>query len=285
MIFWSAITHFDDFVNPIYYVNIFSRSTRFRADFGMSDVNYCGNYCLYEILLLIYLIHYWKSRSVKLSLTQKVIVCFAAIISVTMLFSTASRSAILSLAIFCGLLLVPKCWSVFIRRWKLLVPIFTIILLAVSIALFANDKVSEVWTESNREGNFDINYPIFLEYGDIINGMGYADNSLYLTKGYGYGTTAMDVYYLYILFCSGILGSIIVFGQMIYILYQVIRNSKMQNSIWIISLYFMMLFYCVWQVNYMNYRYFTSIIHMVVIFYFLLKIKEEEDTKWIYLVR
>ena len=115
--------------------------------------------------------------------------------------------------------------------------------------------------------------------------MGYADNSGYLQKIYGYETTAQDVYYLFIWFSTGYLGATLIFGQMIYLLYLILRYRKTDGWKWVVSLFPLMLFYCVWQVNYMNARYYTGIVHMIILFYFVLKISEGKDTKWILLKR
>ena len=53
---WCALTHISNFVNPIYFVNIFSRADRFRSHFGMGDVNYCGNYCIYMLIISFFLV-------------------------------------------------------------------------------------------------------------------------------------------------------------------------------------------------------------------------------------
>ncbi len=115
--------------------------------------------------------------------------------------------------------------------------------------------------------------------------MGYADNSGYLGMIYGYPTTAQDVYYLFIWFSTGYLGGAMIFGQMIYLLYLTLRHYRTEGRKWALALFSMMLFYCVWQVNYMNARYCTSWFHMIFLFYYVLSINEKKDTKWIRLNR
>lgn len=275
---WCALTHTGDFVNPIYFVNIFSRSERFRAAFGMGDVNYCGNYCIYLLIISFFLWCEWKKQGKKLDKKLIIAMIFVDAITLCMLFSTASRSAIISLTLFFVLYTILKLRYAIIRNWKLVLSVGGILVLLVVIVLAATGAMSSMWQESNREGNYSINYPIFLEYGNYLNGMGYMDNSGFLNKVYGYDTTAMDVYFLYIPFATGILGATIIFLQMIYILYQLLRHSHTEGRDLSLSLFVMMLYYAIWQVNYMNYRYHTGIIHMMLLFLFLMRINEKDDT-------
>lgn len=276
-VFWCATTHPGNFVNPIYFINIFSRSERFRAHFGMGDVNYCGNYCVYLLLLSFFLWCQWKKQG---RIPKKIWLAAVAgmdSIGLWMLFSTASRSAILSLLLFFGSYGVLSKRQVIIGNWKLILTVGGVLGLVLVVVLMSTGIMSDIWLESNREGNFSINYPIFLEHGDYLNGMGYMDNSGFLGMVYGYGTTAMDVYFLYIPFSTGILGSVLIFSQMIYLLYQMVRHSNVEGRDLALSLFVMMLYYAIWQVNYMNYRYYTGIIHMMILFFFLMKIHEDED--------
>lgn len=284
-ILWCAVTHTGSFVNPIYFVNIFSRADRFRADFGMADVNYCGNYCVYMVIISFFLWCEWKKQGKVVDKRVKLAVIGICGLTMYMLFSTASRSAIISLALFFLCYGVLRLRYAILRNWKLVLGLGGALVLIVAVILVATGALSSIWQESNREGNFSINYPIFLEYGDYLNGMGYIDNSGYLNKSYGFDTTAMDVYFLYIPFSTGILGAAIILIQMLYLLYQMLRNSKTEGRDLVLSLFVMMLYYAIWQVNYMNYRYHTGIIHMMLLFMFLMRIKEEKDVYFIKIQR
>lgn len=277
-VLWCAVSHTGNFVNPIYFINIFSRTGRFRADFGMSDVNYCGNYCVYLLVVSFFLWCEWRKQGKKLDRRIKIAVVGVDLITLCMLFSTASRSAILSLLLFFVFYGILKIRNVIARNWKLVLSVGGVIALCLVIVLAATGAMSSMWQESNREGNYSINYPIFLKYGNYLNGMGYMDNSGFLSMSYGYATTAMDVYFLYIPFTTGILGAAIIFLQMIYLLYQLLRHGSTEGRDLALSLFVMMLYYAIWQVNYMNYRYHTGIIHMMLLFLFLMRINEEEDT-------
>ena len=281
-IFWCAVTHMGNFVNPIYFVNIFSRTDRFRAAFGMGDVNYCGNYCIYLLIVSFFLWHEWKKQGKMPDIRLKIVIAGIDAITLCMLFSTASRSAILSLFLFFGCYGILRMRYAIIENWKLILLVGGVLAVCLVIVLVSTDVMSSIWQESNREGNFSINYPIFLEYGDYLNGMGYMDNSGFLNKVYGYETTAMDVYFLYIPFATGIVGAAIILVQMIYLLYQLLRYASTEGRDLALSLFVMMLYYAIWQVNYMNYRYHTGIIHMMLLFLFLMRINEEED---VYIVK
>lgn len=284
-ILWCATTHTGSFVNPIYFVNIFSRADRFRADFGMADVNYCGNYCVYMVIISFFLWCEWRKQGKIPDKKVKLAIIGIDVITICMLFSTASRSAIISLALFFLCYGVLRLRYAIIRNWKLVLGLGSALVVIVAVILVATGALSSIWQESNREGNFSINYPIFLEYGNYLNGMGYIDNSGYLNKSYGFDTTAMDVYFLYIPFSTGILGAAIILIQMLYLLYQMLRNSRTEGRDLVLSLFVMMLYYAIWQVNYMNYRYHTGIIHMMLLFLFLMRINEEKDVYFIKIQR
>ena len=278
MILWCAFTHPGDFVNPIYFVNIFSRTERFRAPFGMGDVNFCGNYCLYMIIVSVLLWMEWKQQKKVVDKRIRYVLLFVSFIALYMLFSTASRSAILSMALFAGIGILLRYKAFLYKHRKMIVGVVggvTVVALAV---LVPTGVLADIWVQSNREGNMSINFPYFVFHGDYLNGMGYMDNAGFLNKTFGYDTTAMDVYFLYIVFSTGIIGSILIFGQMLYFLYCLLRHSKTEGRDQALSLFIMMLFYAVWQVNYMNCRYWTGIVHMIVLFMFLLRIREEKDT-------
>lgn len=275
---WCAFTHLGDFVNPVYFINIFSRMGRYRAPFGMGDVNYCGNYCLYLIVVSVLLWNVWERENKGVDKKLRYALLFVNVVALYMLLSTASRSAILSIALFAGVGLVLRYKDILLKHWKVIVGAMAGIVLIFLVVLIPTGVLSEIWEQSNREGNMSINFPIFVAHGDYINGMGYMDNSGFLNQKFGYPTTAMDIYFLHILFSTGIVGAVLVFGQMLYLFYCLIRYSKTEGRDMALSMFLMMLFYAVWQVNYMNCRYWTGVVHMVVLFSFLLRIREEKDT-------
>lgn len=285
MLLWSAFTHPGDFVNPVYFINIFSRMERFRAPFGMGDVNFCGNYCLYMLILTIFLWTEWKNQNKHVDVKIRIALIFTNCVAMYMLLSTASRSAIISFALFLGIAALLKYREVLFRYWKLVAGTVGVAAIIVIIVMTSTGMLSDIWSQSNREGNISINLPYFIYHGDYINGMGYMDNSGFLNMAYGYATTAMDIYYLYIFFGTGILGAVLIFGQMLYLLYCLLRFFKTEGRDLALSLFGMMLFYAVWQVNYMNYRYWTGMFHMVILFLFLLRAREEKNTYRIQLKR
>lgn len=277
LILISAVTHPGDFVNPVYYVNIFSDLARFRSQFGLSDINYCGNYCVYSIISSVFLQNEWKERGKEVSQWMSRYLWFVRIIAVLMLLSTASRSAILSLVLFFSVWWMLKNSDILYRNRK---KILIVLVLTVSCILIVGTSTGilyEIWISSNREGNFSINYPFFQQHGDYLHGMGYSENADFLNKKYGYATTAMDIYYLYIFFASGIVGLGIILSQMVYVSFCLAKHKETEGRNIVLSLFCMMLFYAVWQVNYMNYRYYTGIFHMVVIFLCLMRTGKGSD--------
>lgn len=284
-VLWCSTTHIGDFVNPMYFPKIFSRAERFRAAFGMGDVNYCGNYCVYMLIISLFVDYEWKKSNKTPHKYIQIAMRGVNIITVWMLLSTASRSGIISLCLFLICYKTLEMKEFILKHWKILLKIGVTVVICGLIIVFSTGVMASIWEESNREGNFTINYPIFLEHKNLLNGIGYMDNSGWLNKMYRYNTTAMDVYYLYIFFDTGYLGAVIIFGQMFYLLYYLVRYSNVHGRNLALSLFVMMLYYAIWQVNYMNYRYHTGILHMIILFFFLMRINEKEDTYMIKIQR
>ncbi len=268
-IFWGALSKPNHFVNPIYFVNIFSRYGRFRADFGFGDVNYCGNYCLYTLVLSVFLYFEYKKTNA-FSMKKIVMIVVVDLLAICMLLSTASRSAVLSFVLFCGCAFCIEKKDFFVKHIKFILGCIIPLIIIVLAVLLLSGKFSSMWVDSNREGNFTINYPYFIQHGNLLNGMGYIDNSGFLSMQYGYATTAVDVYYLYILYTTGYIGLGIIIFQMIYCLICLVISKRCIQKSLVVALLVMMIFYAVWQVNYMNARYYTGWIHMIIIYYSVL---------------
>lgn len=281
MTLWCAFTHPGDFVNPIYFVNIFSRTDRYRAAFGMPDVNICGNYCLYFIVLSLFVWEEWKKQSTAKNRYIRMLLVTSDVIVVLMILSTASRSALLSLILFLALYLVLKYKMLLRKHWKLVTAIVSVTGVFALAVFISTGMLNEIWMQSNRDGNISINHPIFIAHGNLLNGMGYMDNSGFLLKSFGYETTAMDIYFLYIYYSTGIIGAVLIFGQMLLLCYWLLRFSKTEGRDLALSLFGMMMFYAIWQVNYMNYRYYTGILHIIILLIFTLRVREERSTYFI----
>jgi hypothetical protein len=271
---WSAITHRQDIVNPMYYINIFSKAERFRTGFGMVDVNVCGHYCAYAIVTCIFMYKEWRDNQIRRSLQLHLSIFVANLLVICMLFSTASRSAILSLLLFIFMYCLLNLKKIIGKFSK---PTYLILLiLAMTGLLYAilGGVFSNLLGDSNREMNWTVNYPIFDSIGNIWTGMGYMDNSGFQIQSYGFATVDVDVYYLYLFFTTGIIGCALLIVPVIYIIGNLIHHRNNNVGKITLSLFIMMLFYTIWQVNFFNYRFLTGVINIILVLLALYSMNE-----------
>ena len=133
----------------------------------------------------------------------------------------------------------------------------------------------DIWADANRDGNYEINLPIFEQMGAFWTGMGYIENAGFLNGAYGYETFPVDVYYLYIYLSTGVIGSVIIAIPLIYMLIKLIRKKTWFAQIIGLSIYIAMLFDAFWQVNLFTYRYIPTLFLAVLI---ITAISKKEET-------
>ena len=274
---WCGLTHFGDFVNPIYFIYVFSRAERIRAAFGTSNYNYMG---FYTVVSLAFYYATWciEKRQNNLTTLKKIIILLISFWTLAILFSTSSRSSILSVLVFVIVWFYQSIVKrTFSRKTAYLIGALFIILLIVAIIVLGED----IWADANRDGNYEINLPIFEQMGAFWTGMGYIENAGFLSGAYGYETFPVDVYYLYIYLSTGVIGSVIIAIPLIYMLIKLIRKKTWFAQIIGLSIYIAMLFDAFWQVNLFTYRYIPTLFLAVLIITAISK-KEEitfEKTK------
>ena len=131
------------------------------------------------------------------------------------------------------------------------------------------------FADANRDGNYEINLPIFEQMGAFWTGMGYIESAGFLNGAYGYETFPVDVYYLYIYLSTGVIGSVIIAIPLIYMLIKLIRKKTWFAQIIGLSIYIAMLFDAFWQVNLFTYRYIPTLFLAVLI---ITEISKKEET-------
>lgn len=251
---WCGITYFSHFVNPLYYIYVFNRSDRIRSDFGTGSPNYMGYYCFVALIFFFSLWHEYRQNG---KLTKKIKYALLGISgwTVLILFSTGSRSSILSFLIFS----IISFYNTYLkpRFGKSLYLITTIAVIVIICILYAN--WSEIWRNANREANITVNLPVFNQMNAMWKGMGYIESSGFYYGSYGYETWPVDIYYLYIFLSTGVFGTVIMSIPLGYILFRLIKSRDIFIRHIMLPAYAAVLFDGFWQVNIFTYRYIATL--------------------------
>lgn len=260
---WTGVTHFGHFVNPIYFPMALIKSGRIRSDFGTASPNYLGYYAFVACIFYYLLWTEWKTNNLitKKKMGALLIVAFW---TVCMLLSTGSRSSIISLLIFAAVCFLTQ-FKGFSKKKRKAVIVFCLI--AATVVLICNWQ--NIWSQSNREANVSVNMPVFQEMNATWTGMGYVESSGFYGDVYGYDTFPVDIYYLYIFLTTGVIGSVLIFLPLIYILIVYIKKQRTDIQNILLAAYIALLFDGFWQVNIFTYRYIGTLFINALLLYFM----------------
>lgn len=204
-------------------MNALSFTERTRVNFGFGHYNLLGGTCVCNILnwLLI------KKRNL-IKPSTRIISMIFVILSVIMLLSSASRTAITSLIIFGGVYLFINLNKLPIN--KNVVILLRILIIAgitfVGILTFSGTSFDDLIYEANRFTLFDAALPTFFKSERTWIGLGYAANEVYGTHLTPYLTYWLDNSYMYTLVTTGYIGSSI-YAVIILIILK--RINKLKN--------------------------------------------------------
>lgn len=266
---WVAVTNISSFVNPLYFVYVFAGKHTYRTTFGFGHANSAGNIFMYVLIYSIILLDILrgKDKIIKLFKSKQALAILAVdFIIVMMLFSTQSRTSIIGLLLFVVLYIIFQWESILDVSVNVRNLIIGIIIVAV-ILFVVSGGVSSVWSESNREENINVNYPIFKQYNPWI-GMGYVAPSGFYMDVYGHNTFPVDIFYLYVFFTTGYIGSLIIGSLLIYTLIVLLKKFKQGNKV-PLAFYAAMLFTGIGQTNMLVYTIPTGIINISLILLFI----------------
>lgn len=210
--FWCYITHLNGFA-PVRYLlrlnKIFADDERYGFTFGILHRSITANYASMTLIIGALLWEYRFQFKGFLWKYHQVIAFITCPVLLAILISAASRGEMLAVVLYfftvSALKFKNKLGSPR-ARWiiNFLVIIFSIIfLIGFSVSIFSEGS------SSNRSENFSVNYNAFLSVGRKFLGMGYIEQHGFLNQAYRVHTWACDVFYLYIFFSTGIVGSIL----------------------------------------------------------------------------
>lgn len=275
---WCYLTHLNGFA-PIRYFfrlpELLRSRARYGFTFGTGHYNFIGNCAFVGIVLLMLIRKYKDYFRGMLSRYWYYWNAFLWIVCVNVLISSASRSSILSCALLLSYYFMQKISSLFPET--LLKQAFRY--LAIILVLFVVSglliRTFEPGSISNRDQNFVGNYAAFVEYNHPWTGMGYTDNFGFLTDAFGYDTYPCDVYYLYIFFTTGILGSLILGIANVFLGMKILRNRDDKGYINMIvkALFITSIFDNLYHCSFASYYYIQSLFVLIIFLVHLYEVK------------
>ena len=262
--------------NPFFFLKSLFLGIRARTTFGLTHWNYVGLFGFICIVLSYYeRRRYGIFKSIFVKSANMLCHNIIDIIVLFMINSCSSRAAISSCILFGILNLFFSCKKRLRSRKENFIVVFGVVLsIFVLIVLLENTYglMSYIWNNS-RVLNFSWNMPYFYELGKIWTGMGFVDNSGFQTSptnnwisSFGVRTTSVDVYYLYIFFTTGIVGSIMIGFVLIYILVKLIKSDRSRGGNLELSLFITILYYSCWETILFTHKFWQIIPLLIVVF-------------------
>lgn len=230
-------THFNGIAPIKFLPNIFGigDTVRVRFDFGFVSNNAAAYMCLMVFIFTVIVWREYLSNNhvfTRAWSIPKIYMFIYGTITVLMMLSTQTRAALM-LAL--GFWLVSKYFSNYAnkRRKKSFTAFFLLIVVCI-VAFYGYF----VYTDGDsRSVYLTWNVSVFLQYGNLLTGLGYEPFSAFLNDSYGLMTAPMDNYYLYILCSTGYLGLILIIIPILLILFYFIyayfeTHIKITSSIY-----------------------------------------------------
>lgn len=214
IILFQFLTNITD-IAQLNVATVFNDSERARVTYGFSHYNALGAFCICYLMIWIIL----RKRD-QIPFGNKWINYLTLLVSVIMLFGSASRNAI------SGFIIFSLCYLFMMLRESKIgqrVRFFVECTIAIIVVLFFSYGLtglsfSDLLNQSNRETLLEVALPTFLKSGRMVVGLGLASNEIYGLNQTPYKTYWLDNSYVYVLITSGYLGCVF-YVTMIIILF------------------------------------------------------------------
>lgn len=255
------IRYFDGIRISSLLVNAFSGINRYRNTYGLYHANQTGNLVLFCIIINYFYGFYFLKKKLLLRLTVVVV----SLIESYMLLTTASRNAILSLAVFIFTFASLYSYNKLNKKSKIFIFI-DVILIAACILL--NIDMEYLIGLSLRGENFTGNLPNLRTLLDWLFGLGLVGSGYFKLGFSAYRTTFIDNYLLYVLMTSGITGCILIFAPFYNVIKSVFRGNFSNKSLknFLCALSVMLLFSSMFETNLLYPQFISSFVYWLVIF-------------------
>lgn len=284
---YCYITNFNGIAPIKFLPQLFGESIqRIRFTFGLSATNRAAYIALASFILSVMV---WREcfkgkKLLSFRWTMPEIYVFVSgLISVLVMLSTQTRGALLSAVLFFVLTEVMNRsdeWKLNPKKidWKIYcIFIFVLIGICAYFVLFNIDSRSEYLTT---------NLNVFMNHANKLVGMGYVPFNGFLTKVFEYETSPVDCYYLYIICTTGIIGAIMTFLPLLFILFRGIKQfcsnltDALQNQY--IGLYIVCIFTAFSESSFIAPYSPYSYTYWIMFFLFLLGRNKEQQKKLSY---
>ncbi len=262
----AGITHTSHFVNPVLFVHVFSSNHNLRSTFGFGHANFTGNICVFTLIYSVFLLEdIRKEGKVKYMLEDRYVkaILITDILIGEILLSTQSRTSVLAGLIFAGIYIFYNWNDVFKLSYRSRAMLSYIAVLLIVFFIISGGPAS-VWEGAHRSDNITVNYPLFKLFSPWT-GMGYIPPYGFYTKAYGLDTFALDIYYLYIFFSTGYLGTGLIVCLLVSTLVFVITIKNEGNKVLALALYASMLITGIGQTNMIVYTLLPSMINWTIL--------------------
>ena len=262
----AGITHTSHFVNPVLFGQVFSSHHNLRSTFGFGHANFTGNICLFTIAYSVYLLEEIRREgNVKYMLEDKYVraIIITDVLIGEILFSTQSRTSVLAGIIFAVIYIFYNWYSVFKLPYRARATLSYIAILFLVLFIITGGPAS-IWAGAHRSDNIAINYPLFKLFSPWT-GMGYIPPYGFYTKAYGLDTFALDIYYLYVFFSTGYIGTALIVCLLLATLLFVISIRNEGDKVLALALYSAMLVTGMGQTNMIVYTLLPSLINWTIL--------------------
>lgn len=224
---WAYLTHWSGFAPIRYLVNlagVFHEQLTYGFTYGFSHYNLTGN--IISCMIWLFLLYYAENKRNKIHKSTHSLMEVAAVAvffwMISLLSTTTSRGEILgTTSVFISLVLLKIKRE---QKHRIRNNIILMIILIGCIIYLSYATINDV--SSGRTQNWAVNWEIFREIGRYTFGMGLVNPWGYLTGVFpGYKTWPCDVYWYYLFFSTGILGSIFMGGILISLFLKIFKGS------------------------------------------------------------
>lgn len=262
----AGLTHTSHFVNPVLFIHVFSSNHSLRSTFGFGHANFTGNLCFFTLAYSVFLLeeirregkfeYMLDDRNVRAIIITDLLIG-------EIFLSTQSRTSILAGLIFVGVYIFYNWYDVFKLPYRARA-ILTYIAVMGFVLFLALGGPASVWEGAHRSENISVNYPLFKLFSPWT-GMGYIPPYGFYTKAYGLNTFALDIYYLYIFFSTGYLGTALIVCFLLITLIFIIFIRNEGNKALALALFLSILVTGMGQTNMIVYTLLSSMINWTII--------------------
>ena len=277
VLFVQVFTHTDQLIlNPALAVHSFFQHDIMRASFGFMNTNFAGNSC-FLTLCMMFMVYLYHSRNKLFNSRVKILIMIATIFVLYIMLSLSSRTPMICAAAFVfGSMIIRtnEKYNFTDDSSRILKRISTGFLLGFLGFALVTDLWGQIWDSSNRSLNVTENVHWIPILGTIWTGMGYVDNSAFITNeannwisAFGVYTSSLDMNYLYLYCTTGRLGVAMYVCVLVIIGISLFLNRKQKYGLNYLVIYGVILFYAIWETVLFTPRFWAMMVPYVILLY------------------